>query len=995
MSEIRRTLSFSLVRDPKNLSKKPIEKHRFIYDASDMAVMHGNWHILAEMGGTAGVAASLRTRQKEGLYSDEVKKGDFAKRRETFGTNVIAKPPLKTFWEHCWENLQDPMLIILSIAGAISIVLGFIESPGSGWIEGCAILIAVVLVTVVASVNNMQQELAFRQLEDSVEEPQCFVIRDGERYRVGESKVVVGDLVQLRAGDSVPADGIIVAYEGGAACDESKMTGESDNIKKDFKHPFLLSGTEVTQGELTMIAVAVGPNSSYGRIMTSLIKPPEDTPLQEKLERVATLIGYLGGIVAILLFLVLTIWWAIDVADDGKDVASELHEVLDFFIIAVTVVVVAVPEGLPLAVTLSLAYSMAQMKEDNNLVRVLAACETMGNATCVCSDKTGTLTLNQMTVTEGWLAGTQYISAAPDVSDNKSDRRVLREEVIRAVIVNSQAGEEHNEETGQKTWVGSQTELALIRWLIKFGIDYEVERRRPEHEVQKNYPFDSKKKNSSIILKAPASAQGGAKYRRYYKGAAEQIFGRSNRVMDTKFAEKSLEEDRKEVLDTIDRMTRSGLRTIGFAYCDYDDIAADPDDPTSLADPEEADNLVFIGCVGIKDPLRPESRDSVRACQRAGIIVRMVTGDHLETAKFIARECGILTSPDHEAMTGEEFRKLMTHQEEAEEVIPRLRVLARSKPEDKATLVNWLKDHGHVVSATGDGTNDAPALKAADVGLAMNSGTTVAKSAAEIVILDDNFASIVKAVMWGRSVFDNIRKFVQFQLTVNVVALLITLIGAFTKFTNPLKAVQLLWVNLIMDTMAALALGTEKPTLSLLDRRPYSKDAPLISQIMWRNILSQSVLQLVALLVILYAGFDIWDVEKKSIRHFTLVFNAFVFLQIFNEINSRKVNLEKNVFKGFFANHMFASIILITVFFQALMVQLFGDFAETEGLNAVEWFSTIGIGALSLPWGFATRFIHVDAEDGMITIPKDTFKGANLDKSEDDAARMPHADSNV
>jgi calcium-translocating P-type ATPase len=421
-------------------------------------------------------------------------------------------------------------------------------------------------------------------------------------------------------------------------------------------------------------------------------------------------------------------------------------------------------------------------------------------------------------------------------------------------------------------------------------------------------------------------------------------------VLDARGSEAELEAGsgaHKEVADAIARMARTGLRTIGFAYQDYGHIDVDPLDPGKLVDPVEDPPMVFVGVVGIKDPLRPEARASVRECQRAGVIVRMVTGDMKETAEFIARECGIITSPKHVALTGDEFRVLVQNKEEAERVIPWLRVLARSLPEDKETLVRWLKEHGEVVAATGDGTNDAPALKEAHVGLAMNIvGTAVAKAAAKILILDDNFSSIVKSIMWGRCVYDNIRKFLQFQLTINVVALAITLIGAFSGYENPLRPVQLLWVNLIMDTLAALALGTEEPNNLLLRRRPYQRDARLISPIMWRNILGQAAFQLTALMFILFAGNDVFGIEKRgpevderdrNRELFTLVFNTFVWMQLFNEINSRKVNNEMNVFASFFTNYIFWLIMAVTVLMQVVMVQVLGDFADTTAQNGAEW----------------------------------------------------------
>lgn len=964
MSNIRRGRSFSLVKAGKNPTTK-IEQHEFPFDASDLAAMHGSYARFAQMGGIAGISGALRTNPKTGLFADEVNT-NFEKRCEVFGRNTIARRPLKSFWAHCADSLGDPMLIILIIAGCISIVLGSVDHPETGWTEGLAILFAVWLVTFVGAFNNLQKDKEFRRLDESKKENHFNVTRDGKSVSVAQSQVVVGDLVELAAGDEVPADGIFI-FGDDPACNEAKMTGESKDIEKDFAHPFLLAGTEVRKGQLAMLVVCVGINTSYGRIMAALDKEPEDTPLQRKLAKIATWVGYFGGGVAILLFLVLVISWIADMVKNEKAFVDEADRLLDFFIITVTIVVVAVPEGLPLAVIISLAYSMQKMVDEEILVRILSACETMGNATAICSDKTGTLTKNEMTVMKGWVAGTYY--------DNLDEPTPLSVDtltlLVEGILCNSKAKLDADEH-GNPAWVGQQTEIALCKWVVKYKVSIEEERKK--YIIHKNYPFDSVKKNSSIIVKV------GNKWRRYFKGASEQLFGRCTHVLSTTHDAIDFAPHRKEVNDVIDRMTKTGLRTIAVTYQEFDSIDPDPKDPNKLSDPPEDAPMVFVCVVGIKDPLRPESRDSVRICQRAGIVVRMVTGDHPSTATFIAKECGILTSDRHTVMTGEEFRALLAGSKaEAERAIPNMRVLARSKPEDKEALVRWLKARGHVVAATGDGTNDAPALKEADIGIAMNIvGTAVAKAAAEILILDDNFASIVQAVKWGRSVFDNIRKFVQFQLTVNVVALSISLIGAFSQYENPLKAIQLLWVNLIMDTMAALALGTEIPSMELLNRRPYSKKAPLISRIMWRNIFGQSILQITALCVVLFAGDKIWNIERKSTEHLTLVFNSFVFMQIFNEINSRKVNNEMNVFVNFFNNKIFLGVIFITVVFQIFMVEFFGAFAKTAPLRYDEWLGCVLIGFLSLPWGVVVRSFKVNEDEGFFTQPEGTFEGADF-----------------
>merc|ERR1719361_1621132 len=530
---------------------------------------------------------------------------------------------------------------------------------------------------------------------------------------------------------------------------------------------------------------------------------------------------------------------------------------------------------------------------------------------------------------------------------------------------------------------GNQTDCAMLQWAIDLGAS-NFREIRELNPVKKAFPFDSKQKRSSVLVRERKGDD--SEWVIYVKGAAEQVLNLCTRRMTKDGTVEAMREDDKEaVRQAMFHMACSGLRCLGLCYGVYgvDDIEWKSRDSFTLEDTAAEPlfvDMVWMGCTGIADPVRPEVPDAVATCQRAGIVVRMVTGDHLETAKHIAKQCGILTSKDHVSMTGAEFRQLS--EEDKRKMLPRLRVLARSKPADKEALVTWYKEVNEphdIVAVTGDGANDALALKKADVGLSMGiQGTEVAKEASDIIIMDDNFASIEKTVMWGRSVYDNIRKFVQFQLTVNVTALTLSLICAFfTGLENPLTAVQLLWVNLIMDTMAALALATETPTRKLLDRHPFKKDSHIISQILWRFVFGHSLYQLVILLLILFCG-DGWpDLEEiseieeeenddgRKTTLLTVCFNTFVWFQIFNEVNARRVNNEKNVFEGIFKNPIFWGVIVVTVVAQVPLIEFGGDFTSTTPLSATEWGFCVGLGAGELLWHQLVILVPVDFNDGI------------------------------
>jgi len=720
--------------------------------------------------------------------------------------------------------------------------------------------------------------------------------------------------------------------------DESTMTGEPDGIKKGESDQFLISGTSVLEGVGRMLVLAVGPNSQKGKIKALLEKEQDETPLQEKLEIVADAIGRLGLVVAILTLTVLVLQFSWNLYATGQ--SFELHmleQLIGFVITAITIVVVAVPEGLPLAVTISLAYSMMKMLKDNNLVRHLDACETMGGATNICSDKTGTLTENRMTVTHAWLGGHMFGNALPSKGDLAPD---VHQALVEGISINSTAYITRSKNLPE--FIGSKTECALLGFVEKLSCDYE--KVRQELSIAQLYPFSSERKRMSTLLEARGNV-----HKLYTKGASEIVLQFCDKIISPDGKVRPLDEDEKEDIrvNVIENFASHGLRTICLAYGDVP--------PQDNWDEPPENGLTCIGIVGIKDPLRKEVPAAVAECKKAGITVRMVTGDNILTAKKIAEECGIFYGGGI-AMEGKDFRQLS--EEQLAEVVPKLQVLARSSPSDKFVLVSYLRKLGEVVAVTGDGTNDAPALKESDVGFSMGiSGTDVAKEASDIVLLDDNFTSIVAAVMWGRNVYDSIRKFLQFQLTVNLVALLIAFVSAVTTGESILTPVQLLWVNLIMDTMGALALATEQPTKELLDRKPYGRHDFLITKQMWCNIIGQGVFQAMVLFFVLYRGQYFFDVEPHSLQHATVVFNTFVLCQVVNEINSRKIDNNLNVFSGIHRNRVFLAIILFTLAFQYFIVEFGDSFTSTTHLTLEQWLKCAGIALLGLPVGLFIRLL--------------------------------------
>ena len=652
--------------------------------------------------------------------------------------------------------------------------------------------------------------------------------------------------------------------------------------------------------------------------------------------------------------------------------SEKAGEFLDILITAITIIVMAVPEGLPLAVTLALAFATTRMLKDNNLVRVLRACETMGNATTICSDKTGTLTQNKMTVVAGSWGKDQKFSLQPSGDDEQTFTNLFKKLsagfkslLMQSIAINSTAFE--GEEDGQKTFIGSKTEVALLILAQNNLALTNVAEERSNTQIVQIYPFDSALKCMGTVIRLPSGD-----YRLVVKGASEIMLSKATtyvtNIDSDNYAVVSMDESAKQQVSAqIQAYAERSLRTIGFLYKDF------PVWPPAEAEVLEEDKsmakfasvmsgMVWVGLVGIQDPLRPQVTDAVRRCQGAGIKVRMVTGDNQVTARAIATECGI-TTENGIVMEGPVFRQLSDHEMDA--IIPRLDVLARSSPEDKRILVERLKKLGETVAVTGDGTNDGPALKTADVGFSMGiAGTEVAKEASEIILMDDNFTSIVKAVMWGRSVNDAVAKFLQFQITVNIAAVTLAFISALASDDNSsvLKAVQLLWVNMIMDTFAALALATDAPTDSILDRKPTPKSAALITMNMWKMILGQAFYQIVITLILYFLGEKIFKYDFAANPHQkheldTMVFNAFVWMQIFNMFNNRRLDNKHNIFEGAHKNYFFITMAAIMVAAQIMIVFIGGQAFEVVRIDGVQWAVCILVALPCLLWGVILRLI--------------------------------------
>ncbi|MBQ7280956.1 MAG: calcium-translocating P-type ATPase, PMCA-type [Bacteroidales bacterium] len=901
--------------------------------------------------------------------SDRVKEG--------VGKNIIPPPKEKPLWIGFIEKFKDPVIVVLLVVFMLSVGISLYEIIGTGksWstmVEPLGILVALLLATGVGFIFEVRAEKEFKILNRKKDERKVKVLRwiggnvrkevRPQLLQIKKSDVVVGDIVRLESGDEVPADGKIVKSET-LRVDESAFTGEMyANKSKEYDseeesaypRDFLLRGSIVLEGQCLYQVTAVGMDTEEGKGAKIIQeKTTIKTPLNEQLDNLGKWITRASYLIAALIVVGRLIYFF---AFDGNqtndaDIIEILSFTLNSIMIAVTLIVVAVPEGLPMSVTISLALSMKKMLKENSLVRKLHACETMGAATVICTDKTGTLTENKLRVME--------------------DSEVLYddiEHIARGIAVNSTA-ELSILPNGEMRSVGNPTECSLLHWLHEVkGIDYQDFREVMTIVHQETFSSDTKQMTTYAI-----DNLSGEKYK-FVKGAPEVVLAMCDEVMSGR--------SKEEVVERLSELQRLGRRTLAFA----EQVIVD-----GLDTP-----LTFLGFVGMADPVRSDVREAVEVCQKAGVNVIMVTGDVALTAKKVAEDTGIISEQSQEGLySGIEFESL-SDQEIKECVLPSLRVLSRAKPADKARLVTLLQEEGQVVAVTGDGTNDAPALKRAQVGLSMGDGTSRAKEASDITIIDNSFATINKAILWGRSLYLNIKRFILFQMTINVCACLIVLIGAFMGLDSPLNVTQMLWVNLIMDTFAAMALSSLPPDSRVMNAPPRKANSHIIDRKMTQSILGVGgflSLFLFGLWQLLWhcdihnvgdlLSRDVWDVYLINFFDFTktkqhlssyelgIFFTFFVLLQFWNLFNARYFKTERSLLLDLYgvirkpyniAKYYSTGFILIVfaiVVGQVLIVNVFGDMFGVSALSGSDWLLLLLLTSPILIIGELTRGIQL------------------------------------
>ncbi|KAH6687971.1 plasma membrane calcium-transporting ATPase [Plectosphaerella plurivora] len=943
-------------------------------------------------------------RQPTFHLSDHLEIGEhdrhYEDRKRIFNENRLPRRKQKSFLALAWIAFNDKLIFLLSISAVVSLALGIYESVEADlpedkiqWVDGVTVIVAIIVIVFASAATDWSKTYKFAKLNERKEMRDVKVMRSGKTRNVSVYEVLVGDVMLLETGDVVPVDGVLISGAG-VQLDESSITGESELVHKNpardaelLEHrthdadPFIVSGTTVCGGIGSFLVIAVGTNSSYGRTLMSLRTDVEETPLQQKLGRLAKQLITFGAIAGLIFFAILVIRWGVQLRGKNLGPAPTAESFFKVLILAVTVVIITVPEGLSLAVTLALAFATKRMLRDKNLVRLIRSCEIMGNATSICSDKTGTLTQNVMTVVVGRIGHGHFGDVgSPSPASSESEKTVqeafvnepesiqqfvatlhpeIKELVKNSIALNSTAFETDDE--AQSSFVGTSTETALL----KFGREHlamsHLNEERANGNIVTMSPFDASRKWMGVLRKVE-----GDHYRLLTKGAAEVIFDQcSNMIANpaTGTATTPISDDfRKELDASISEYASKMLRPVVIAYRDTnsDEAFTDPDDTDTADFGKLFSNLTFIGVFGIRDPLRPEVTDSVRQCQDAGVVVRMVTGDNFLTAKAIATDCGIYT-PGGLAMDGPTFRRLTPNQLDL--VIPRLQVLARSSPEDKLLLVSHLKGMGEVVAVTGDGTNDALALKAADVGFAMGiQGTEVAKEAASIILLDDNFKSIVKALVWGRTVNDAVKKFLQFQFTINITAGTLTVVTELAKTSEEADAiftiVQLLWINLIMDIFASLGLATDYPSSDFLKRKPEPRNAPIVSVTMWKMILLMAIYQMVIIFTLHYGGDAFFPESYTEDQRQTMLFNIYVWMQFFNQHNCRRVDNKINIwYQGVLRNPWFLSVQTLTLAGQMIIIWFGGAAFDTHRLTGSQWGWSLLLGVLVIPLGALIRQI--------------------------------------
>lgn len=878
-----------------------------------------------------------------GLTDDEVRQS-----REKYGVNLLTPPKRPSLWKLYLEKFEDPVVRVLLVAAIFSLIISVIENE---YAETIGIIAAILLATGIGFYFEYDANKKFDLLNAVNEETLVKVIRNGRVQEIPRKDVVVGDIIVLETGEEIPADGELLEAIS-LQINESNLTGEpvinKTTVEADFDEEAtyasnkVLRGTTVVDGHGTMRVLCVGDDTEIGKVARqSTEQSTEPTPLNIQLTKLANLIGKIGFSVAGLAF---AIFFVKDVLlhydfssfQTFDDWLPALKSTLQYFMMAVTLIVVAVPEGLPMSVTLSLALNMRRMLSTNNLVRKMHACETMGAITVICTDKTGTLTQNLMQVYEPSFYG---LKDGGEVGDDDISKLV-----VEGISTNSTAFLEEMAEGEKPKGVGNPTEVALLLWLNSRNRDY-LELRENASVVDQ-LTFSTERKFMATLVKSPLIGKKVL----YVKGAPEIVLGKCKDViLDGRRV------DAVEYRSTVEKQLlgyqNMAMRTLGFAFKIVEDT--DTRDCVELVADHD---LSFLGVVAISDPIRQDVPAAVAKCQSAGINIKIVTGDTPGTATEIARQIGLWQPEDteHNRITGAAFAELTD--EEALDRVMDLKIMSRARPTDKQRLVQLLQQKGAVVAVTGDGTNDAPALNHAQVGLSMGTGTSVAKEASDITLLDDSFNSIGTAVMWGRSLYKNIQRFIVFQLTINFVALLIVLLGSLIGTELPLTVTQMLWVNLIMDTFAALALASIPPSESVMKEKPRSSSDFIISKAMRSSILGTGVVFLVILMGMLY-----WFNHAEggmTVQRLTIFFTFFVMLQFWNLFNARVFGTTDSAFKGISKSYGMELIVLAILVGQFLIVQFGGAVFRTEPLDLITWVIIIASSSLVLWVGEAMRFIR-------------------------------------
>ena len=874
-----------------------------------------------------------------GLNEEEVKQN-----REKYGANLLTPPKRPSLWKLYLEKFDDPVIRVLLVAAIFSLIISLIENE---YAETIGIIAAILLATGIGFYFEYDAGKKFDLLNAVNEETLVKVLRSGSVQEIPRKDVVVGDIVLLETGEEIPADGELLEAIS-MQVNESNLTGEpvvsKTVVREDFDEEatygsnMLMRGTTVVDGHGTMKVLHVGDATEIGNVARqSTVQTHEPTPLNIQLTKLAKLIGRIGFTIAIATFVIFVardlyhyfkMNGAVEKMDDYLAIA---RIVLKYFMMAVTLIVVAVPEGLPMSVTLSLALNMRRMLSTNNLVRKMHASETMGAITVICTDKTGTLTQNQMQVHESAFYG---LEKGSELTDNVASRLI-----VEGMSVNSTAFLEDNSHG-----VGNPTEVALLLWLHAKGYNYL--NLREEATALDQLTFSTERKFMATIVNSPLIGKKVL----YVKGAPEIVLGKCKEVV--------LEEGTAEVAayrpkieEQLLAYQNMAMRTLGFAF-----KILDEKDTFDCAAEAELNDLSFLGVVAILDPIRPDVPEAVAKCQSAGIDVKIVTGDTPGTATEIARQIGLWTSADTEQnrITGVEFAKLSD--DEALDRVMDIKIMSRARPSDKQRLVQLLQQKGAVVAVTGDGTNDAPALNHAQVGLSMGTGTSVAKEASDITLLDDSFNSIGTAVMWGRSLYKNIQRFIVFQLTINFVALLTVLLGSMVGTELPLTVTQMLWVNLIMDTFAALALASIPPNENVMKEKPRRSTDFIITKPMAYNILGVGLVFLIALMGLIFYYNN--SEGGMTTHRLTIFFTFFVMLQFWNMFNACVFGTTDSAFKGLSKSYGMELVVLAILGGQFLIVQFGGAVFRTEPLDWKTWLIIIAATSVILWVGEIVRLVQ-------------------------------------